>query len=287
MKKLLLCGIVFICTLFASFAGDSAVFVDNGFSLDGKYYIFGQYGKTDKKFQGWAEIYTVDVIKNDYVSGEVYKTKPSSVTFNKTGKEVFESLMGENYFSIKKYNCSPSEPNQILYIREEEKKSGTDVIEFKDFVSSVSEDQAYYNVTLVPTIYGSGTDVKSSFYIMLEKQDSKGTVLAKEKIGNPDIVRKGVENYKIERIVCDKSGHNLVFIIEKTMEDKTGINIRYMIETAQLKNDFFVNLAEPEVTDSTDEEEDYSEAERYSEAVTENAEDTSTVIDIIDVTDAK
>lgn len=253
MKKLVVCGVLGFFAAFASFAGDSAVLVDNGFSADGNYYIFGQYGKIDKKFQGWAEIYTVDVLKNDYVDNEVYKIKPSAVTFDKTGKEVYESLAGKNYLSLKKYNCAQNSPDQILYIREEEKKSGTDEIEFKDFISSVSSDQAFYKVQLVPSVFGEGANVKSSFYINLEKLDSKGNCLAWQKIGNPEISRKGVKNYKIERIACDKSGKNLVFIVEKTMEDKTGINIRYMVEAARLNDDFFTNLAEPEKTFEPDE----------------------------------
>lgn len=253
MKKLIVCGVLGFFAAFASFAGDSAVLVDNGFSADGNYYIFGQYGKIDKKFQGWAEIYTVDVLKNDYVDNEVYKIKPSAVTFDKTGKEVYESLAGKNYLSLKKYNCAKNSPDQILYIREEEKKSGTDEIEFKDFISSVSSDQAYYKVQLVPSVFGEGANVKSSFYINLEKLDSKGNCLARQKIGNPEISRKGVKNYKIERIACDKSGKNLVFIVEKTMEGKTGINIRYMVEVARLNDDFFTNLAEPEKTFESDE----------------------------------
>jgi len=51
--------------------------------------------------------------------------------------------------------------------------------------------------------------------------------------GNPDIVRKGVYNYKIERIVCDKSEKNFIFVIEKMMEDDSGINVRYMVEASQ------------------------------------------------------
>lgn len=268
MKKLIVCGVLGFFAAFASFAGDSAVLIDNGFSADGNYYIFGQYGKIDKKFQGWAEIYTVDVLKNDYVDNEVYKIKPSAVTFDKTGKEVYESLAGKNYLSIKKYNCAQNSPDQILYIREEEKKSGTDEIEFKDFISSVSSDQAFYKVQLVPSVFGSGTDVKSSFYINLEKLDSKGNCLARQKIGNPEISRKGVKNYKIERIACDKSGRNIVFIVEKTMEDKTGINIRYMVEAARLNDDFFTNLAELEkVSDSADGAENISdEADASSES---------------------
>ena len=277
MKKLMVCGMLGIFAAFASFAGDSAVLVDNGFSADGNYYIFGQYGKIDKKFQGWAEIYTVDVLKNDYVDNEVYRVKPSAVTFDKTGKEVYESLAGKNYLSIKKYNCAQNSPEQILYIREEEKKAGTDEIEFKDFISSVSDDQAYYKVVLVPTVSGEGINVKSSFYIDIEKLDSKGAVLASQRIGNPGITRKGVKNYKIERIVCDKTGKKLVFIVEKTMEDKTGINIRYMIETARLNDDFFTNLAEPEeaeeVSDSGEDASDFGD---------ENSDSSETAYDFVD-----
>lgn len=273
----MVCGMLGIFAAFASFAGDSAVLVDNGFSADGNYYIFGQYGKIDKKFQGWAEIYTVDVLKNDYVDNEVYRVKPSAVTFDKTGKEVYESLAGKNYLSIKKYNCAQNSPEQILYIREEEKKAGTDEIEFKDFISSVSDDQAYYKVVLVPTVSGEGINVKSSFYIDIEKLDSKGTVLASQKIGNPGITRKGVKNYKIERIVCDKTGKKLVFIVEKTMEDKTGINIRYMIETARLNDDFFTNLAEPEEA-----EEDSDSGEDASDFGYENSDSSETAYDFVD-----
>lgn len=273
----MVCGMLGIFAAFASFAGDSAVLVDNGFSADGNYYIFGQYGKIDKKFQGWAEIYTVDVLKNDYVDNEVYRVKPSAVTFDKTGKEVYESLAGKNYLSIKKYNCAQNSPEQILYIREEEKKAGTDEIEFKDFISSVSDDQAYYKVVLVPTVSGEGINVKSSFYIDIEKLDSKGAVLASQKIGNPGITRKGVKNYKIERIVCDKSGKKLVFIVEKTMEDKTGINIRYMIETARLNDDFFTNLAEPEEA-----EEDSDSGEDASDFGYENSDSSETAYDFVD-----
>lgn len=273
----MVCGMLGIFAAFASFAGDSAVLVDNGFSADGNYYIFGQYGKIDKKFQGWAEIYTVDVLKNDYVDNEVYRVKPSAVTFDKTGKEVYESLAGKNYLSIKKYNCAQNSPEQILYIREEEKKAGTDEIEFKDFISSVSDDQACYKVVLVPTVSGEGINVKSSFYIDIEKLDSKGAVLASQKIGNPGITRKGVKNYKIERIVCDKTGKKLVFIVEKIMEDKTGINIRYMIETARLNDDFFTNLAEPEEA-----EEDSDSGEDASDFGYENSDSSETAYDFVD-----
>ena len=75
MKRLGSClAILFLCAASnVVFAGDAAVFDDIGFSEDGLTYLFGQYGKTDGTFQAWAEVYTVDVAKNDYVPGEVYR----------------------------------------------------------------------------------------------------------------------------------------------------------------------------------------------------------------------
>ena len=68
---------------------------------------------------------------------------------------------------------------------------------------------------------------------MLEKRDAEGQLLLSRKIGSPNITRKGVTNYKIERIFCDKSGKDLIFVIEKMMEDDTGTSIRYMVEAAK------------------------------------------------------
>ena len=244
MKKILFCAFLILSVFHGLFAGDSAVFVDEGFSSDGKVYVFGQYGTTDKSFQGWAELYAVDIEKNDYIDGEFYRIKPSSVTKNKKGKDLYGDLVGKSYFDYKKYNLKHATADKVLYIRESEAKGATEEILFKDFVSSVSADQAFYSVKLFPTVKGSGANAKSSFYIELVKKDSDGNVLASQKIGNPQIERKGVLSYKIERILCSNDGSSIVFNIGKTCEDKTGVNIRFMVEAAKLSDEFFTNLAE-------------------------------------------
>ena len=244
MKKILFCAFLILSVFHGLFAGDSAVFVDEGFSSDGKVYVFGQYGTTDKSFQGWAELYADDIEKNDYIDGEFYRIKPSSVTKNKKGKDLYGDLVGKSYFDYKKYNLKHATADKVLYIRESEAKGATEEILFKDFVSSVSADQAFYSVKLFPTVKGSGANAKSSFYIELVKKDSDGNVLASQKIGNPQIERKGVLSYKIERILCSTDGSSIVFNIEKTCEDKTGVNIRFMVEAAKLSDEFFTNLAE-------------------------------------------
>ncbi|MCK9171022.1 MAG: DUF2259 domain-containing protein [Treponema sp.] len=233
MKKLIITGFLLAACLFSVSAGDAAVFVDTGFSSDGTVYVFGEYGKTDKTFQGWAEIYTVNIEKNDFVSGGTFRTKPSAVTAGKSGREVYDALAGKSFFTVNKYKCKKAAPDQVLYICGDDSKAGTDEIVFKDFSGALGKS-ASYHIQLVPTIEGSGIQAKSSFYIMLEKQDENGKVISRQKVGSPSVVRKGVTGYKIERIYCDESGSGLVFVIEKTIEDSTGVLIRYMVETAKV-----------------------------------------------------
>lgn len=234
MKKSVLCSFVFAFALFSMNAGDVASLVDKGFSSDGKYYVFGQYGKTDKKFQGWAEIYQVDIAKNDYVDSGVFKTKPTAATASKNGKDLYEALESKNAGYLNSLNCKKANPDHVLYILDDVHKSGTDEIIFKDFRSAPVDNQISYRITLVPSISGKGKNAKSSFYIKLEKFDADGYVLNTQKIGSPDIVRHGVTNYKIERIFCDDSEQNLIFVIEKHFEDDAGLSVRYMVEAAKI-----------------------------------------------------
>ena len=233
MKKIIGLALLAVLGISAVWAGDVATFVDKGFSEDGKYYVFGQYGKTDKKFQGWAELYQVDIAANDYTDNGVFKTKPSAVTADKHGNEVFEALEGKSFYYFKDLKCEPANMDHVLYILDDVNKTGTDEIVFKDFRSADLDNADVYHIKLYPTVNGNGKNARSSFYIMLEKRDASGEVIMSRKIGNPGISRKGVTNYKIERIFCDKSEKNLIFVIEKMMEDETGTSIRYMVEAAK------------------------------------------------------
>ena len=51
---------------------------------------------------------------NDYIDGEVFKIKPSAVTNNKTGKEVYDSLVAQSYYKLKKYNYEKTIYKQSL-----------------------------------------------------------------------------------------------------------------------------------------------------------------------------
>lgn len=233
MKRLLLSGIMLLGAGMCLFAGDAAAFVDLGISSDGKTYAFGEYGKTDKTYQGYAEIYTVDIEKNDFVSGEVFKVAPSIGTASKSGKTVFDELFDRAAWKLRKYAFKPAPAENLLYVRDD-KKPGESEIVFKDYEGSTVEQSVFYHIKLAKTVDGVGENLRSSFFITLEKKDGEGAVISRNVVGSPDIKRKKVTDYKIDRIFSDKTGRNLVFVVEKTLADVNGSSIRYMVETIRL-----------------------------------------------------
>ncbi|WP_407397430.1 DUF2259 domain-containing protein [Treponema sp.] len=231
MKKIFTIAAAVILSAASAFAGDAASFVDIGFSEDGRTYIFGTYGKTDKNYEPWAEIYTVDVAANDFVKGEVFKSKKGDVAQNASGKDAFDKLRSSTEWKLGKYNAKPATADTLLYIRDSESKSATDEIIFKDFENSSEDQSVFYSIRLVPTFEGSGKNVKSKFYINVVRKDENGEILSTVKVGTPDFKRKGISGYKIDKIFTDASGKSLVFIVQKKLEDNTGTSIRYMVET--------------------------------------------------------
>ncbi|MBO6177233.1 MAG: DUF2259 domain-containing protein [Treponema sp.] len=210
------------------YAGDAAVYEDLGFSQDGKTYLFGQYGKTDRDFQGWAEIYTVDVAENDYVKNEVYKTDPKELAKDASGKQAFNTLLERTEWKRSKYKAHPSKPEELLYLRETDSKKSTDEIVFRDFES---EAERFYRIQLVPEYEGSGKNVRSKYYIDVKLTTKDGGILDRWKVGTPDLKRKGITSYLIDRIFTSKDKESLVIVVQKTLEDDKGTSIRYMVET--------------------------------------------------------
>jgi predicted secreted protein len=228
-KRIISCALLFVAG-FLLFAGDVARFVDMGFSRDGKTYFFGQYGKTDKTFLPYAEIYAVDVKKNDFV--KTFKT--TGATQSQSGFSVFEELTAKNSNFFASYNFSAVPERQILYLREDDSHSAAS-LEFTDFEHSTRDNPVIFSIRLVPYTEGKGKDIQSSFYIVVERKTQLGTLIDRTIAGNPDIKRKGVSGYRIEKIFTDSTGQNLVFVVEKTLAENDGISVRYMVETAIFK----------------------------------------------------
>lgn len=234
MNKHLFTSLLMIAIAAFAFGGDVAAFEDIGFSEDGNTYIFAQYGITDKNFQGYAEIYTVDIAENDFVPSGIFKTPPSENTVSISGTSIFQKLMDKNRSYINKYNPKPAEIKDILYEKPNDLKSGEEKIVVTDFEHSTRPNTITYTFTLVPFYEGKGENLYSSFYIVVEKTDKSGKLLEKKVVGTPDIKRHKISSYAIEKIMCTPDAKNFIIVVEKRSEENGVPTIRYMVEAFQL-----------------------------------------------------
>ena len=236
MKRCIL--VVLSLCLFCGFlfAGDVAVFDDIGFSEDGKTYLFGQYGTTDKTFRGFAEIYAVDIESNSFKTNGIYRTNATEATAGKSGNTVYEELKKKNNTWLSSWKAAPAGISEILYIRPYNTKNAENEIVVRDFEHSKVGNTTQYTFKLVPFVEGKGASVYSSFYITVEKKDGSGKLIDKIVAGSPDVKRRGISGYAIEKIMCDKTATKFVIVVEKISEEENSApSVRYMVETFVLK----------------------------------------------------
>jgi predicted secreted protein len=210
----------------ALWAGDSAVYVDLGFSPDGKTYMFGQYGVISPSLQPWAEIFVVNMETNNFVpNGRLSQTQNTAIRAGQDGSGIFYQLLNSNSALSSRYGINFQNQGQPLYIsRNETPSERGETIPFRDFVSGKS-----YNARLIPTITGSGQNIRSSFYIDLEIRNQNG-LTSKVSVGNPQIVRQKIASYNIKKVLIDAAGNSIVFVIEMKRIAENGFDIRYMVE---------------------------------------------------------
>jgi len=222
--------IIFLTCVSALWAGDSAVFVDLGFSHDGRTYMFGQYGVLSSSLKPWAELYVVDVSSNSFVqNGKVSTTHDAPIQAGQDGSGVFHRLVSNNSALSSRNGIQFNNQGLPLYIsRDEIPPSRGERIDFRDFISGKS-----FKAQLIPTISGSGTNIRSQFYINLEVTSPAGQYKTYT-VGTPHHVRQGISQYNIKRVLIDTNGGSVVFVIEmKRITDK-GFDIRYMVEAVRL-----------------------------------------------------
>ena len=226
MRKLVIL-IVCAVSMAAIYAGDLANFVNLGFSADGSRFAFGQYGRTDGEYRAYADIFCVDVAKNDFVAGGRFSTAPSANTAGKDGRSVFLDLQSTAESFLGKQSILAAQQGRSLYVQAENEPN-LKKISFRDF-----ETGTEYTVTMYVLAEDSGSKVRSSFYLVAEMTDQAGNKTSKT-IGTPTLKRSGVGDYLIRRIVTDGTGKSLVFVVEKKQYEKNGDSARYMVETCRL-----------------------------------------------------
>jgi predicted secreted protein len=229
-KLILIISALLLISVSALWAGDVAVFVDLGFSQDGRTYMFGQHGVLSPSLRPWAEIFVVDVAANNFVpNGRIAHTENTPIRAGQDGSGVFFRLLSNNSSLVNRHGINFQNQGQPLFIsRNLTPSPHGERIDFRDFISGNS-----YDVELIPSISGSGQNTRSSFYINMQVRSSSGQV-RNYTVGNPHIVRQRIASYNIKRVLIDTSGSSIIFVIEMKRVAENGFDIRYMIEAQRL-----------------------------------------------------
>ncbi|MDR1626127.1 MAG: DUF2259 domain-containing protein [Spirochaetia bacterium] len=211
----------------SAFAGDTATFINLGFSDDSGYFMFGLHGIDGNTNRPFAEIYTVDVKANNFVSGGVAKESfAESLQPGQDASGAFYTLLGKNIPLVNKFRIKHLRQGRLLYIL----LNGDTIkeeLEFRDF-----NTQNQYSVRLIQNSSGSGAQVKAAFHISFSIRQAAGT--KNFVIGRPDFYREKTMDYRIRQIVLSPDERHLVFVIERDQYTPQGKAIRYMVETVRI-----------------------------------------------------
>jgi len=229
-KKTVVIFIILFTSISALWAGDTAVFVDLGFSPDGRTYMFGQYGVISPSLRPWANLFIVDVNSNTFVqNGRISFVENTPIKAGQDGSGILHRLVSNNSTLTNCYGINFQNQGLPLYIsRDENPPSCGEKIDFRDFLSGKS-----FIAQLIPTISGSGQNVKSQFYINLDVTSPNGQ-LKTYKVGTPSFVRQGIAQYNFKKVLIDASGSSVIFVIEMKCVAENGYDIRYMVEAVRL-----------------------------------------------------
>lgn len=211
-----------------AFAGDVAAFVNLGFSEDGRYFMFAQYG-IDSSGRSFAEIYTVDNQRNDYApKGQLKSVSNAPLDLGQDGSGLFYTLLYENSGAVRRFGLDHLRQGRLLYVllNGEEAKPA---INFRDFKTDRD-----YSVSLCQQVQEGERGPRSSFSLDVDISLPDGSTLSFSG-GSPEIKRQGVMGYLIRRVILSPDARYLILVVEKKQRDKEGLSSRYMVESIKIK----------------------------------------------------
>jgi predicted secreted protein len=212
----------------ALWAGDTASFVDLGFSQDGRVYMFAQYGVLANTLKPWADLYAVDVPGNNFVlGGKVSYSSNNPVNAGNDGIGALYRIITQNSALADRWGVDYLHQGHPLYIALDPESASPreERIEFRDFERGFS-----YQARLIPTVEGSGANLQSSFYISLDRTGPAGDRRTFS-IGSPDVKRSQIAAYRIKKVIASPLDNSVIFVIETRKPAANGYDIRYMVET--------------------------------------------------------
>jgi predicted secreted protein len=211
-------------------AGDMATFVDLGFSPDGRTYAFAQYGVQAGTLKPWAELFVVDVVRNNFVSGgRVSQVQDNPVAAGQDGSGVLFNIITRNIALMERHGVNFLFQGQPLFISPDEPASPPrQNVDFRDFVSGAS-----YRASLVSRVEGSGSTLASSFHINLERTGRDGTKKSYI-VGTPELKRSQVVSYRIMKVIIAPNDSSMILVVEMKKQNGAEFDIRYMVEALRL-----------------------------------------------------
>jgi predicted secreted protein len=229
-KIFLLAVLILMSAAFALWAGDTASFVDLGFSPDGRIYMFAQYGVQSKTLRPWADLFVVDVPRNNFVpNGRISYVHDSPVLAGQDGSGALYRIISRNAGMADQHGVTFLRQGQPLYIAlDNDPPFSGESIEFRDFESGNS-----FRANLSALVEGSGENLKSSFYINLENTSRNGTKKTYV-VGTPQLKRPLIASYRIKKVMIAPRDGSIIFVIEMKRQADGGYDIRYMVEAARL-----------------------------------------------------
>jgi predicted secreted protein len=228
LKKIFLLALVLTLGGAVLWAGDTASFVDLGFSRDGGIYMFAQYGVFSGTLKPWADLYVVDVAKNDFVpGGKVAYASANPVNAGNDGIGAFYRAVAQNTALTERYGIDFLSQGHPLYIALDADGGSAqgERIEFRDFERGFS-----YQAHLIPRSEGAIASLTTSFYINLDRTGTAGD-RRNFTVGNPGVKRPQIITYKIKKVIVSPMDNSLVFVIETRKRVASGYDVRYMVET--------------------------------------------------------
>jgi predicted secreted protein len=224
-KRFLLVTMLMSTLALCVVAGDIATFVNLGFSHDSDTFMFSQYGIDAETSKPFANLYVVNVPKNDFVpSGVIEKDFEVEIFPGQDGSGAFYTILEENVDLVKTYDIGHLNQGRLVYllVNGAEPKSH---IEFRDFNTGNR-----YEINLVQMTVGEGKSARAAFHIQLSVFRPNGEVDA-HTVGLPGYYRDGVSTYRIKQVVLAPDEQSIVFVVAKEMVRDRGKTIRYMVET--------------------------------------------------------
>lgn len=222
--KKLLPIFLFFFLFFPLTSGDKANFLNLGFSPNGHYFMFGQFGYTPESSSNYAGIHLIDVRDNTFVPGGSYR-KTFILPNNPTQKPIagFLKLLETTAPRRNRYRIDYLIQGTPIYINLGKEKDSKN-LEFRNY-----NDGKFYQISLLQQVEGKVPRIRSSFFIKLTVKGK--TNERTYTIGRPHYKRTKIVDYDIKQILLGPQNKTILFVISKEDYQK---NIRYMVESRPL-----------------------------------------------------